>query len=138
MPRERNTFLTPLVTESLPDGKRFKLHHEFTYRWRGYPGNIPLLITVTAGFVTDLASIPRVARLIIPKLGRWNKAAVIHDYLYTHLAVNVNGGDVVVLSRKVADDIFLDGMTDLGVEPWKRRLMWLAVRIFGGFAWRKR
>ncbi len=77
--RQRNTFLTPLIVEVLPSGKRFRLHHEFTYLWQW--GLRSVRITVPAGAVTDFASIPRFARMLIPKLGRYNKAAVIHDYL---------------------------------------------------------
>ena len=126
--RERNSFLTPLVVEVMPSGKTFKVAREFTYLWkRGY-----VEIHVGVGFVTDFASIPRFARLIIPKLGRWTKATVIHDAIYKDYIPGVR------FSRFTADVIFYDGMADLGVARWKRCIMWVAVRIFGGFAWKKR
>ena len=124
--RERNSFLTPLVVEVMPSGKQFRLFCQFTYRWK-YRGLV-IVITVPAGFVTDFASIPRIFRIIIPKLGKWTKSAVVHDYLYQF------GG----LSRKQADLCFLDGMKDLGVVKWKRWVMWAAVRVAGGFAWKDR
>ena len=37
---------------------------------------------VCAGFETDFASIPRLLRIIISKLGRYNKAALLHDAIY--------------------------------------------------------
>lgn len=130
--RERNSFLTPLVVEVMPSGKQFRLFCQFTYLWkREY-----IEIHVGAGFVTDLASIPRFARIIIPKLGKYNKAAVIHDALYMGaLAVPYNvqyGG----FTRKQADLCFRDAMEDLGVAKWKRWVMWAAVRVAGRFAWR--
>ncbi len=129
---ERDSFLTPLVVEVMPSGKRFRLFLPFTF------AASELTIRVMPGFETDFASIPRFARLLIPKLGRYNKAAVIHDAIYQGAhAVPYNvlyGG----FSRKEADDVFLAGMIALGVAPWKRRLMYIAVRLGGSFAWRKR
>lgn len=128
--RERNTFLTPLVVEVMPSGKTFKVHHEFTYIWRRA---FDVKITVPIGFVTDFASIPWFARVVIPKLGKYTKAAVIHDYIY-----QAQSGKAYFCNRSGADHIFRDAMKDLGVVKWKRIVMWLAVRLFGWPAWRKR
>ncbi len=124
--RERNSFKTPLIVEVMPSGKQFRLHYDFTYLWK--PHTIPF--TIQAGFLTDFASIPRIFRIIIPKLGRWNKASVVHDYIYQT--------PLIQQTRKQADKIFLAGMTDLGVAKWKRMVMYWAVRIGGWMAWRKR
>src|SRR4051812_2279337 len=40
------------------------------------------LIVAPAGFVTDLASIPRIVWSVYPPDGPWVKAAIIHDFLY--------------------------------------------------------
>lgn len=120
----------------MPSGKRFKLHHEFTYLWR-YNGR-PIKITVPAGFETDFASIPRILRLIIPKLGRHNKAAVIHDYIYQFHRVYIEPYVLLGFDRLMADQCFRDGMRDRGVSRWERELMFLAVRSFGWLAWVKR
>ena len=121
--RQHNSFLTPLDVRVQPSGKTFKLLYPFTYRWG------KTHIQVPAGFETDFASIPRFARVLIPKLGKYNKAAVVHDYLYQ--------SDKSPLTRKQADKCFLDGMRDLGVAKWKRTLMYWAVRIGGFLAWKK-
>lgn len=121
--RQRDSFLTPLVVEVMPSGKRFRLYNRFTYQHK--PDTIPF--NVPAGFETDFASIPRFARVLIPKLGRYNKAAVIHDFIYQ--------SDQIQLDRYQADVIFLDAMADLGVAKWKRTLMYWAVRIGGFLAW---
>ena len=128
MKREHNSFLTPLVVDVLPSGKRFRLYNDFTYLWeREY-----IEIHVQRGFETDFASIPRPLRIIIPKLGRYNKAAVIHDAIYQDVVPGFR------FTRKEADIVFLDGMADLGVPKWKRTLMYWAVRIGGFLAWKGR
>lgn len=123
---ERNSFLTPLVVEVMPSGRTLRLAVPFTFRWK----SLGTTIRIPAGFVTDFASIPRFARMVIPKLGRYNKAAVVHDAIYQ--------GVVPGFNRYGADQAFLAGMVALGVAPWKRRLMYWAVRLGGWAAWRKR
>src|SRR5258708_33483224 len=39
-------------------------------------------ITVPVGFVTDLASVPRVFWSLLPPAARYSYPAIIHDYLY--------------------------------------------------------
>ena len=126
-----NSFKTPLIVETM--GNRFKLFHSFTYHWKRY--NID--IQVPKGFVTDFASIPRLLRIFIPKLGRYNKAAVLHDRAYQKHYVRLNKYDWFLFIRKDADLLFLDAMTDLGVKKWKRNIMYKFVRIFGFLSWRK-
>lgn len=131
--RERNSFKTPLDVRVVDGGKRFMLLHQFTYHWG------VTKITVPAGFVTDFASIPRIFRIIIPKLGKWNKAAVVHDYLYQHHGKHCRGWAILFyMTRRKADIIFHDAMKDLGVKEWERTLMYWAVRLGGWAAWRKR
>ncbi|MCA1806455.1 MAG: DUF1353 domain-containing protein [Actinobacteria bacterium] len=86
-------------------------------------------ITVPMGFVSDYASIPRLARPLIPSWGRWAEAAVVHDYCYERLCH--------VMTRSEADKIFLIAMTELKVKWWRRVLMYLAVRIGGRGGWNK-
>jgi len=128
----KNSFLTPLIVEVMPSGKIFRLHFAFTYQLG------KMKITVPVGFDTDFASIPRFARMLIPKLGRYNKAAVIHDYLYQHHMIEKTYKLSYVFTRAEADAIFRDGMRDLGVAKWKYTLMYWAVRLGGFLAWRKR
>lgn len=71
-------FTTPAVLEMLAH-----------YRWRVYePFEFYLsddnsdIISVPAGFVTDLATIPRIFWTLLPPDGKYAKAAIIHDYLY--------------------------------------------------------
>lgn len=90
-------------------------------------------VMVPKGFVTDLASIPRVLRLLIQVNGRHSDAAIIHDWLY------YKKGNVCfwTFSRKECDDIFYQAMLESGVPKWKARTMWSGVRVGGWLAWRK-
>ncbi|HFV9934559.1 TPA: DUF1353 domain-containing protein [Salmonella enterica subsp. enterica serovar Bovismorbificans] len=106
-------FTTPAILEMLDH-----------YLWRVYePFEFYLsdVINVPAGFVTDLASVPRIFWSLMPPDGRYAKAAIIHDYLY----------DNALRTKREADRIFLDGMTVQGVPKWKRTVMYWAVRLFG-------
>lgn len=82
-------------------------------------------VTVPSGFKTDLASIPRGLWNILPKSGRYDRAAVVHDFLYV-----TNG-----VTRKQADDVLNEAMTYLKVPTWQRRVIYLAVRAGGWKPW---
>lgn len=84
-------------------------------------------VVVPAGFITDFASIPRIFRAIHPVNGRHIKAAVVHDYL-------CRDPDT---TRKIADNVFNEAMKVCGVKDWRRRQMYLAVRIGGIFGRKK-
>lgn len=127
MKRQKNSFLTPLDVRVMDSGKRFMVLHQFTYRWQGFK------ITVPVGFITDFASIPRFARWLLPKLGKYNKAAVIHDYLYQ--CNDVIGS--LAYHRRISDKVFRDGMKETGVAKWQYTVMYWAVRIGGWASWKR-
>ena len=79
---------------------------------------------VPVGFISDLASVPRVFWGVIPPWGKYYKAAILHDYLY----VQGEGGRK---GKRTADDIFNRLLEDAGVGWLKRKLMYRSVRIFG-------
>jgi hypothetical protein len=83
-------------------------------------------IVVPPGLQTDFASIPRLLWRVLPKNGEYDGAAVLHDWGYR--------GN---LSRCESDEVFFEAMLVLGVALWKARLMFLAVRLFGGRAYRE-
>lgn len=122
----KDSFLTPLIVEVMPSGRKFRLFKRFMFIWEDKR------VSVEAGFETDFASIPRFARMLIPKLGRYNKAAVLHDAAYQDRI------EFYIFNRRDSDRLFLAAMVALGVAPWKRRLMYWAVRLGGWAAWRKR
>lgn len=79
----------------------------------------PVLVRVPDKYPTDLASIPRIFRLLFAKNGRHRPAAVPHDYL-CRLKME--------FPRRLADRIFLEAMKVVGVKRWKRYPMYWAVR----------
>jgi hypothetical protein len=74
---------------------------------------------VPAGFRTDFASVPRVLTWLVPRTGRHNRSAVLHDWLCRQPDV----------SRKDADGIFLRTLRELGVSEGRARVMYLGVRL---------
>lgn len=85
-----------------------------------------LKLVVPSGFITDFASIPRLFHPLLPKLGRYNRPAILHDWLYA----------AAVVGKDLADRIFLAAMEATGVSLPRRELMFVAVRYFGWIVWR--
>lgn len=110
-------FTTPAILEML-DRYLWRVYEPFEFYLSDDNSDV---IAVPAGFVTDLATIPRIFWSVLQPDGKYAKAAIIHDYLY----------DNALRTKKDADLIFLDGMTVLGVPKWKRTIMYCAVRLFG-------
>lgn len=79
------------------------------------------VFTVPAGFQTDLASVPRLPVVYWLTGGTSNKAAVVHDYLYS----------TGLVPRKVADAVLREASAATGVPTWRRWLMWAGVRVGG-------
>lgn len=97
-------------------------------------------IVVPAGFVTDLASIPRLVWSFYPPDGPWVKAAIVHDFLYDtqgdgrwNSTVGVSRAEPY--SRAEADGILLEGMEERKVGRWERFVIWASVRIGGQPGW---
>ena len=80
-------------------------------------------IIVPSGFVTDLASIPKIVRPFIDRNGKTRRPAIIHDYLY-QTAIHSR------IKRKDADLIFLSAMKSEGIGLM-RYAIYQAVRSFG-------
>jgi hypothetical protein len=100
-------------------GKKFTIEERLVYESDLWPD----LIIVPAGFVTDLASIPRIFQSLIPKIGKHALPAIVHDYL-----CRLDGFD-----RRLADRIFLEAMKERGVNRIRRRLMYWAVALLTFF-----
>lgn len=97
----------------------FELLAPFEYHVGDYPSDE--VIRVPAGFVTDLASIPRALWSVLPPHGRYAKAAIVHDWMYVE----------AYKTKAYADQVFLEAMGVLGVGKVRRTLMYFAVRLFG-------
>lgn len=79
---------------------------------------------IPAGYKTDFATVPKAFWSIIPPIGRSNRAALLHDYLY----------DNRIGSRIFADQLFKKILLEDGVGKLKAEIMYLGVRI-GGRKW---
>lgn len=131
--------------------KKWKLSRQLTYKNKDIdcePLNAVKVatpahrITVKKGFVTDLASTPKILWNI---LAPWDvaRAAIIHDLLYKRIRQyraecakglkNSENLEVVKNAKKAADDVFLMGMKDAepAVPSWKMYAAYYAVRVFG-------
>lgn len=113
---------SPLLLEPYGD-RKWILKEEYVYEINGYCLKVP------KGFVTDLASVPRVLWVFFPPYGKYTEAAVVHDYLYSE--INDTG-----INRELADKIFNHIMKELGVSFYKRNSMYRAVRTFGEASWK--
>lgn len=78
---------------------------------------------VRSGYVTDFASVPRWLWWFTPQSGRWNAAAIIHDWLIT----NGLKGEIDITSPQV-DAEFRVALKELNVGFIRRWLMWAGVR----------
>lgn len=125
-------FLDPLVITPVraSSGRTlWRLVEEFGFYW----APMELRIVAPAGFVGDLASVPRWAKAIVDDddpdivLG-----AVIHDWLYHRRGALGR----VMLTRAQADAVLRDGMRAVGAREWRVRLVYAAVRLGGGAAWK--
>lgn len=117
-----------LRVENQDDGRTDRLLHDVVGIF-DFGVSLTRYVTVKEGFITDWASVPRLFWRIIPARGKYNKAAILHDWLYVT--------QPSWCSRKEADQIFRAAMKHLGVETWKRNAMYMAVRVGGGVPWKR-
>lgn len=83
-------------------------------------------LEVPEGFITDLASIPRIFQNILSVTGKSRRAAVGHDYLYSaHIG-----------TRQEADDFLRLALIAEGMNSVTARIYWLGVRAGGWIAWK--
>lgn len=117
---EPNKFTDELIVESL--GTSWKLIKTFHYYYED--GTMRLYVVVPEGFITDFASTPRWIYPLLPPVGIYNKAVILHDYLY-------DVSCTLDLTRAQADKFLLQALEVLGVSRLKRSLLYLGVRVGG-------
>lgn len=83
-------------------------------------------VIVPRGFVTDLASIPRVFWTLLRPDAEYAYAAIVHDYLYWAQDI----------TKDSADHILKMSMEDLEVSRVDITAIFQAVQNFGGPAWK--
>jgi len=79
-------------------------------------------IIVPKGFVTDFASTPKYIHWLYKPQGKYSKASVVHDFMYS----------VNWYTRKIADKTFLEIMLHDKVSRFTAYSFYYSVRLFGG------
>lgn len=102
------------------------LDRPLIYRWHDEE------VVVTAGFITDFASVPGWVLLpgIIPRVGLIRWASVVHDWIY-------RGHEEERFTREQADQMLYDAAIEQGMSRWRARTAWLGVRAWGWIVWNK-
>lgn len=107
----------------------------FAFRYFDVDGWV---ISIPAGYTTDFASTPRWLWWWLPPHGKYERAAVVHDWLCTNQGrvwvyggPNNEGPKKLYFNSDQAAGIFHDCMELLGVWSVRRRLMTAAVAKFG-------
>ena len=118
-------FLTPLRTEKI-GAQRWLLIDDLVFQ----STDLKAVMIAPRGFQTDLASIPRSLWTLFPKVDIWDQPAVMHDAGYAN-ALMTEHGDRVFMIKPLCDRLFNEGLKVVGVNPFKRQLMYRLVSMFG-------
>ena len=117
-------FNTPLTATAVRGG--WKLDRDFIY----YSDYLGKPVIVPTGFFTDLASIPRLLRWLVPVANAKNRrAAVVHDYLCGSYIQYQYG-----ITQRDADRVFREALDVCNVNTFGQWFMWAPVR---GYQWAK-
>lgn len=116
-----SAFPLPLIIEDTGDGCHYVSRSPF--RWE----HGPFVVHIESNRVTDFASIPRIFWRVCPPMGVHNRAAFVHDELYTSGCV----------SRRMADACFHQALLDCGANAVMACIMWAAVRLCGRCHYRR-
>lgn len=103
--------------------KTWELTEPLTFNYKGR------LLEVPVGFITDLASIPRILFVRYPPVGHYDDEAVLHDWAY-----KINFRE----SRKEADKLFEYALwLDPFISDRDRRNLHWSVRLGGWIPWNR-
>lgn len=93
------------------------------------------LIEVPAGFETDFASIPRLLWTVIPPRGRFNRPAIVHDFLYQYAPSDPRTKQSC--TRERADQILREACENCDDRVTQRSAIYAGVRLGGWVPWRR-
>src|SRR6267142_216037 len=110
------------------DGHNWRVDEDFYYYTDVHlSGYISDQVVVLRGFTTDFASIPRLLWNILPPIGSYGKAAVVHDCLYRTKGL---------ATRAEADRVLLEAMKASGVDWLTRWVIYVGVRVDGSTSYK--
>ncbi|PHR99246.1 MAG: hypothetical protein COA78_25215 [Blastopirellula sp.] len=111
-------FASELVATAVEDGWRLERSLVYSSDFLGRK------ISVPRHYFTDLASVPRIFRFIVPVANAKNrKASVLHDYLCTH-------GESKNVTQRQADIVFREALGVCGIGRIRSGLMYHPVRAY--------
>lgn len=132
----RAEFLTGLLFEDISTGDeilRIKLTSPF-----GFFSDVLLAeVWIPTGFVCDGESIPPLLHSLVPPFGVSRRGAVAHDYLYRHGGYQDADGGFRQVSRKVADQVYLELLKLAGLSSWRAYNRYFQLRLYGWFQWNR-
>jgi hypothetical protein len=114
---------TPFSATATADGKYWIVNSPLIYE----QPKTKQEFTVPRGFVTDMASVPRLFWSAFPPCGKYTPAAVVHDYIYWT--------QPSYCDQKCADDLLLVAMEESGVNVAARNAIYAGVRVGGKSSW---
>lgn len=100
--------------------KPFEVDESFEYFSKLYDG---YTINIPKGYRTDFASVPRIFWSIVPPVGSYSKACVVHDWLLTNK-------DAHNLDIDAINKILKEAMGVLGVNKFYIFLIYTPVNLF--------
>ena len=150
---KKNSKFNGLLSSTFKRPNKWKLTKSLTFKTDLWENEIQMFrkhkidvkfvkdtMTVPRGYITDMASVPRGCWAFIAPFDV-ARAAVIHDIMYEKINGAFKKGIIESkkereIYRKIADDIFLEGMesAEPPVSKWKIKSAYYAVRMFGRWA----
>lgn len=110
-----------LVPHGNKDG--WMLYEDFFVRLDTESADDSLTLRIPKGFITDLASVPKLPVIFLMYEGKARRSAIVHDYLYE-----------LQYPKEWCDSVFYAAM-DNEVSDRDQYAMWLAVHLGGHAAW---
>lgn len=105
----------------------WKLNKRLMY----WSGPVTGFVVVPTNFITDFASVPRFLWPLIPPTGRYTRAAVLHDYLYSK-------GCKYDFERWMCDELLFQACQALGAKKWRCYAIYWGVRLGGWMKFKKK
>jgi hypothetical protein len=116
-------FMTRLCVEEVDEfAGIWQLTHPLVYR----SDLLGRTLTVPGDFQTDFASVPRLPVVYLAAGGRGDRAAVVHDWLYSTQCVD----------RSTADKVLREALLASGYSDMLANAFYVAVRSFGESHWK--
>lgn len=95
-----------------------------------YNSDLLGIIHIPFDFITDFASVPRIALSYLLVGNTAHAAAIVHDYLYRK-------DSTPNVSKDIADSVFKEAMETTSIPKWRQAVLYAGVRIGGSAAYHR-